>query len=993
MSACLGEACTVTTLDRTAYPRFHRKPVAGEVATAFAPSEDELLLFHKQIKRSQEHRLTFAILFKGFQRLGYVPQLDEVPGYVINQLRSSLKLRRNVAPARVERNTRMRYINSILKHHKVRPFDRAAFKSLAQTLAATAAIQDHPADIINVGIETLIRDRTELPAFSTLDRMSRRIRLRVNQRFFNLIASRLSEQDQQILDAMLVAGMDGKSLHYRAKRRARKDSANNFKALLDHVDFLDKLLPLAGILDGVPETKRRHFASEARALDASELRDYAPQKSRALLVCQIVDARATTRDEVLEMFIRRMSKIVRAAREAMELARLELRTRADLMVATMGDVMRLLTLYPADEDAGREIRQLIERRGGIEALLRECDSMAELHGDQHLRYALKPIEGFRALFMRMLRTLRFVSTTEDTSLLEAIAALLAHKRGEFLTKKVDLSFTTHAWRDLIQENQTADTCGPRFDFFQTCVFMSLANELRSGDIAVEGALSFADYRTSLMPWEECEPLVADYCKQTGLPGDADSFVADLREKLSDQALATDQGYPDNAALLIDDHGEPHLKRHRARPIPEGVGVLADAIAQRMPVRSLIDILWDVNCWTNFTRQFGPVSGSDPKLSDPASRYVLVVFAYGTNMGPAQAARHMRGAVSAHQLGFVNRRHVDANKLEAASRDIVNPYAALQLPRCWGDGSSAAADGTQIDLYENNLLAAYHVRYGGTGGLAYHHISDTYVALFCHFIGCGVWEAVYILDGLLKNTSALQPDRIHADTQGQSAPVFGLAHLLGIGLMPRIRNWSDYTFFRPDSSTRYAHIDSLFQEAVDWELIERHWKDVMQVAISIRQGRIAPSTLLRKLGNYSRKNRLYHAFKAIGTAVRTLYLLRYIADEPLRVAVTATTNKTESYNGFSQLIGFGGDVIAQNDPIEQEKVVKYGHVLANAVILWNTVHQTRIIRKLREGGLKVTKAQVAYLSPFILSHVKRFGDYWLEFESVPDPIDGDLPLDD
>jgi hypothetical protein len=28
-------------------------------------------------------------------------------------------------------------------------------------------------------------------------------------------------------------------------------------------------------------------------------------------------------------------------------------------------------------------------------------------------------------------------------------------------------------------------------------------------------------------------------------------------------------------------------------------------------------------------------------------------------------------------------------------------------------------------------------------------------LFSHFIPCGVWEAVYILDGLLKNTSDIQ----------------------------------------------------------------------------------------------------------------------------------------------------------------------------------------------------------------------------------------------
>jgi TnpA family transposase len=982
----------MTTLDRTAYPRFRRKPLTGEVAATFSLSDEEILLLHKQIKRSAEHRLAFAMLFKSFQHLGYVPNLDEVPGYVVNQLRVSLKLRRSVLPAAVDRMTRQRYVEAILKHHKVHRFDRNAFKRLARQLADAAAVQDHPADIINTGLEALARDHVELPAFSTLDRLARRIRHRVNQTYFQLIESRLKDEDTVRLEAMLELQSNGKSLQYRTKRRARKDSATNFKALLDHIDFLDKLAPLPGVLDGIPQSKRDHFAAEARALDASELRDYAPHKRRALLVCQLVDARVTTRDEILEMYLRRISKIIYAAKEALAFAQSQMQARSELMVATMGDVMRLLAQHAIDADAGREIRRLVETRGGVAALLLEVEEMTKFHGDQHLRFILKPLAAFRFLFMRMLRTLKFSSTSEDTTLIDAIQAVLVHKRGEHLSTPIDLSFTTVAWRDLINVRD-GEQSRQRFDYFQAAVFVALAHELRSGDIAVEGTKSFADYRESLVPWSECEPLVESYCAQAGLAADAETFVDNLRAQLCEQALATDESYPENAAFLIDERGEPHLKRYRAKPIPAGVETLAEAIAQRMPERSLVDILWDVNCWTNFTRQFGPISGSDPKLSDPASRYVLTTFAYGSKMGPAQAARHMRGAVSAHQLSFVNRRHVDANKLEAASRDIIDPYSSLHLPRCWGDGSSAAADGTQMDIYEDNLLAAYHFRYGRKGGVAYHHISDTYAALFSHFIACGVWEAVYILDGLIKNTSALQPDRIHADTQGQSAPVFGLSMLMGIELMPRIRNWADYSFFRPDPDVHYTHIDTLFQKTVDWGLIQRHWKDLMQVAISIHSGRVVPSTLLRKLGNDSVKNRLYRAFKALGTATRTLYLLRYIAEESLRVAVTATTNKTESYNGFSKLLGFGGDVIAQNDVIEQEKVIKYGHVLANAVILWNAVQQTRIIKKLRQSGMKITKEQVAFLSPYTLAHIKRFGDYWLEFESVPDPIDGELPLDD
>jgi TnpA family transposase len=46
-----------------------------------------------------------------------------------------------------------------------------------------------------------------------------------------------------------------------------------------------------------------------------------------------------------------------------------------------------------------------------------------------------------------------------------------------------------------------------------------------------------------------------------------------------------------------------------------------------------------------------------------------------------------------------------------------------------------------------------------------HVSDTYIALFSHFIPCGVWEAVYLFEGLLKNQSEVTVDIVHGDTQG------------------------------------------------------------------------------------------------------------------------------------------------------------------------------------------------------------------------------------
>lgn len=84
---------------------------------------------------------------------------------------------------------------------------------------------------------------------------------------------------------------------------------------------------------------------------------------------------------------------------------------------------------------------------------------------------------------------------------------------------------------------------------------------------------------------------------------------------------------------------------------------------------------------------------------------------------------------------------------------------------WGKVNVVPVDRTQLDTYSENLLAEKYIRYGGIENIAYNHVSDTYIALFSHFIPCGIWEAVYIINGLLKNKSDIQPDTVHADTQG------------------------------------------------------------------------------------------------------------------------------------------------------------------------------------------------------------------------------------
>lgn len=159
-------------------------------------------------------------------------------------------------------------------------------------------------------------------------------------------------------------------------------------------------------------------------------------------------------------------------------------------------------------------------------------------------------------------------------------------------------------------------------------------------------------------------------------------------------------------------------------------------------------------------------------------------------------------------------------MQRAITRIINCLNQFPILKAWGSGKRCAVDGTMEEIRDNNLIAQQHIRYGKKGGVAYRHIADNYIALFSRFIQSGTCEAIHIIDGLLKNASEVNPNIVHGDTQGQSLPVYAFAYLLGIKLMPRIRNWKELNLYKADKAYNYKHIDDIFCEgSIDWDLLK------------------------------------------------------------------------------------------------------------------------------------------------------------------------------
>jgi hypothetical protein len=145
---------------------------------------------------------------------------------------------------------------------------------------------------------------------------------------------------------------------------------------------------------------------------------------------------------------------------------------------------------------------------------------------------------------------------------KALETIVEHRnrRAKWLPDNLELSFATELWQKNIRIRKSGKHIyRVSHRMLEICVFSYLAFELKTGDMYVEGAQDYADYRSHLLSWAECEPLVAAYCTQMDLPADAVGLVKDLKETLSTAARHLDENLPQNEHLTINAQGLPSLK--------------------------------------------------------------------------------------------------------------------------------------------------------------------------------------------------------------------------------------------------------------------------------------------------------------------------------------------------------------------------------------------------------------------------------------------------
>lgn len=193
----------MTAIERTAYPRFKQILSAKDLAEVYTPTPGERLVAHRSTK-GRVAEVGFLILLKTYQRLGRFVPLSEVPSSIIEHIAKPFEPHLHVSDLDTydTSGTRQRHILLIRTLQKLKPYGSDARTCFLKAMVEAGKTKEDLADLINVALDELTKNRFELPPFALLDKAAHHVRAVTTRGLYRRVYKAIPEEAHISLDAL-----------------------------------------------------------------------------------------------------------------------------------------------------------------------------------------------------------------------------------------------------------------------------------------------------------------------------------------------------------------------------------------------------------------------------------------------------------------------------------------------------------------------------------------------------------------------------------------------------------------------------------------------------------------------------------------------------------------------------------------------------------------------------------------------------------------------
>ena len=944
--------------------------------------DESILLKNK----SFPHKLAFAVQLKQYLSTGSFPKSkSSLVSGLVSHLSEQLETNESILNEYDwSQRTAERHRKEILKFLGVEKTNEEHREDLIDFLIDDILpFGSTKTEIEDVCLKWFFEHKLSAPTEKVLSRIISTALSKFENRFFDQVASLLGRGTTELFDRCLRSDPGEKG----SFTWLRSDPGR--VGLLTVLDELDKLafiedcaIPIqeiGGIHPKIRERLYKRIASES----AWEIRRHPPYIRDTLMGVFLFSRRQKIIDDLVDLFILIVGKLSKKAKKKVETALVKELKRV------YGKTTILARIAEASlKDPKGTINRVIfpiANKSKLSDIVKEYKYSGkgfknEIHGLVRSSYS----SHYRRMVPKILGSLTFRSNNDlHVPILDAIDWLLENPMPNSKFSMDDDSIPTS---DIIKPSFVKLVKGmgkgdmDRIDY-EIAVLEALRKRLRCKEIWVEGADRYRNPDEDVP--KDFNMNRKFYYDRLGVENDPVEFTKGLKEEMEIALRTLNENLPSNKYVRLRQSGIKNIALSPMDPLvdPPNINALKGDVQSRWPMTSLLEILREADSWSGFTKLFKSIRTSERLTPEQLrKRLLLVLYGLGTNMGLKRIASGNN--VSYKELRHVKNVYVHKDSLRSAIREVANGVFSVKDTKLWGEATtSCASDSKKFGSWDQNLMAEWHIRYGGRGVMIYWHVDTRSTCIYSQLKKCSSSEVANMIEGVLKHCTDMKVEKQFVDTHGQSEVAFAFCKLLGFELMPRLKNIASQKLYLPDISLKkeLKNLLPILNRGIKWEIIERQYDEMVKYTAALEQGTADPESILKRFTRGNESHPTYRALQELGKAVKTIFLCRYLADGDIRREIHGGLNVIENWNSANGFIFFGkSGEVSSNRLEEQELSVLALHLLQNCLVYVNTLMIQRVVSE--NGWMdRFSKEDYRALSPLIHAHVNPYGKFELDMD--------------
>lgn len=992
----------LTQEQRINYKSFSHNLTDDKIATFFLLDNTEKSIIYTL--REPYNQLGYAIQLGTVKLLGtFLDIPTQVPSNVVLYVSQQLNIDDDILFKYVNKRTIRRHAQQIKEFYGYKDFHEQPFhwhfvRWLYNCFWYT---NEKSATIFEKAVSKCLSSKILLPGITTLERLISNVKERTSSYLWCRL-SILPNQNQCIKLENLLKTVENK--HYSVLESIRQqityESPVGFLKTIERYDKIYSLESYKWNISNIPLGKIRVLSRYASTAKATAIRRMPYERRIATLVSFAIIFTISSRDNVIDYMLKYFTELFNKVERNTKKERLRTLKDLDKSANKLSKVCKLLlnTNIPCGE-----VRNLVLSDFSKEELNEAIDTIDTLTKptEQNLEYlnVFRYYSLVRRFLPKLLTSIEFKSVSAGRNILLAwnFLASTENKSGKDKYKDAPTEEMSPSWKNIIFKNGVLKPCPYTF-----WVIKNMVKGIKKFDIFIENSDKYSDPRSNLIQpeeWEVRKPKILGTLRWFANPKES---LKPLKIELNDAYKNTVENWESNSDVRVEEkngNSKVIITNIDKLEEPKSLILLKKRIHSLLPDVDLPHILLEIASLTKFTEQFTHISQNNSRVDDLHISICAVLVAKACNIGIKAVSQRGVPALEYDRLIWVEQNYFRNETLVLTNQVLIEYYCkSLYLPQSWGNGDVVSADGLRYLIPTKTIYSGANSNYFGRGrGLTSNNlISDLLIGLNINAVTGTLRDSMGLLELVLGQSTIIKPREVMTDTAGYSDIIFGLFALLGYKFSPRISDMGSSKLWRFDKNEDYGILNNLSKGKIKEELIIKYWDDMLRIAGSLTLGTINPTNLMKMLQRNGKPTMLGKALMEFGKIFKTTHHLKLMDDKDQRRRLLTQLNMGESAHSLKRDIFYWKKgQLYQTTREGQEDQLWALEVVANAIIIWNTIYMQKALECMERAGYVVEDKDKARLKPFIHEHINIIGNYsFEETEKIMKGILKDLlPMDE